>query len=74
MVHNCKMCTSMGKAVCPLYYSACVYLKMLACLTVTKIKQERTKIVSFFDFILHFSINLLEIFSIALQLSYEAMF
>ena len=47
--------------------------------TVTKIKQERTnqdmtKIGPFFDFLLHFSIFLLEIFSLSLQLSCETMF
>ena len=47
-------------------------------LTVTKINQERTnqertKIGRFVDFLLHFSIFLLEIFSIASQLSCEAM-
>ena len=47
-------------------------------LTVTKIKQEmtnqdRTKIGPFFDFLLHFSIFILEIFNIASQLSCEAI-
>ena len=47
-------------------------------LTVTKIKQksniqDRTKIGPSFDFLLHFSMFLLEILSIALQLSCEAM-
>ena len=53
---------------------------MLPCqgLTVTKIKQERTnpdrtKIGPFFEFLLHFSIFLLEIFSLASQLSCETM-
>ena len=44
----------------------------------TKIKQERTnqdrtKIGPFFDFLLHFSIFLVEILNIASQLSCEAM-
>ena len=48
------------------------------CLTVTKIKQERTnqnmtEIGPFFDFLLHLSILLLEIFSIAFQLSCETV-
>ena len=48
-------------------------------ITVTKIKQERTnqdmtKIGSFFNFLLHFLIFLLGIFSVAPQLSCEAMF
>ena len=48
-------------------------------LTVTKIKQEmtnqdRTKIGHFFDFLLNFSIFVLEIFSIDSQLSCETMF
>ena len=46
--------------------------------TVTRIKQERTnqdrtKISPFLDFLLHFSIFLLDIFNIASQLSCEAM-
>ena len=45
----------------------------------TKIKQERTnqdrtKIDPLFDFILHFSIFLLKVFSIASRLSSETMF
>ena len=48
-----------------------------SCVTVTKIKQERTnqdrtKIDPFFDFILHFSIFLFELFNIISQLSCEA--
>ena len=43
-------------------------------ITVTKIKQERTKISSFFDFLLHFPIVLHEIFSIASQLSCATIF
>ena len=39
----------------------------------TKIKQERTKIGHFFDFLLNVSIFLLEILNIASQLSCEAM-
>ena len=51
----------------------------MARITVTKIKQERTnqdrsKIDPFFDFLLHFLIFLLQIFSIASQLSCETMF
>ena len=47
--------------------------------TVTKIEQERTnqdrtKIGPFFDFLLHFSICLLDFFSIVSRLSCEAMF
>ena len=47
-------------------------------LIVKKIKQERTRqdrtrIGSFSDFLLHFSTFLLEIFSMALQLNYETM-
>ena len=41
--------------------------------TVTKIKQERTKIGPFLDFLLHFSIFLLGILNIASQLSCKAM-
>ena len=39
-----------------------------------KTNQEKTKIGPFFDFLLHFSIFLLEISSIASQLSFETMF
>ena len=49
------------------------YIKGIIFLAVTKIKQERTKIDHFFDFLLNVSIFLLEILNIASQLSCEAM-
>ena len=48
-------------------------LLLLLFLTVTKIKQERTKICPFFDFLLHFSVFLLEILNKAPQLNCEAI-
>ena len=55
-----------------------IIYNIIGFLTVTKIKQERanqdrTKIGSFFDFLLYFSIFLLEIVNIAILLSCEAM-
>ena len=55
-----------------------IIYNIIGFLTVTKIKQERanqdrTKIGSFFDFFLHFSIFLLEILNIAPQLCCEAI-
>ena len=44
---------------------------LLQSMTVTRIKQERTKIVPFVDFILHFSTFLLEILNIASQFTTE---
>ena len=46
-------------------------VRAMTIVTVTKIKQERTKIGPLFDFFLHFSIFLLEILNIDSQLSWS---